>query len=159
VACTISRRTALAPDVAFGALTDLAEHTRHVPLTDVEVPPGGLTLGTEVVAWTRLGPLAAADRMLVTALEPGRHLRLVKTGRFLHGWADISVRPDPDAPGGSSVVWSEELWLPGLKRLTRPIGDRLGAVLFTRVVDGVLARAGTPAGPRARPAVGDGDVA
>lgn len=159
MACTISRRTALAPDVAFGALTDLAEHTRHVPLTDVEVPPGGLTLGTEVVAWTRLGPLAAADRMLVTALEPGRHLRLVKTGRFLHGWADISVRPDPDAPGGSSVVWSEELWLPGLKRLTRPIGDRLGAVLFTRVVDGVLARAGTPAGPRARPAVGDGNVA
>lgn len=142
MACTITRRTSLAPDIAWAALTDLAEHTRHVPLTDVEVPAGGLALGTEVVAWTRLGPLALADRMLVTALEPGRRLRLVKTGRFLHGWADISVRPDPDAPGGSLVVWSEELWLPGLKTLTRPIGDPLARRLFTGVVDGVLARAG-----------------
>lgn len=141
MACTISRRTSLAPDVAWSALTDLAEHTEHVPFTDVEVPAGGLALGTEVVAWTRLGPLAVADRMLVTALVPGRRLRLVKTGRFLHGWADITVRPDPDTPGGSRVVWSEELWLPGLKTLTRPIGDRLALVLFSRVVDGVLARA------------------
>lgn len=140
MACTIRRRSALPPHIVWSALTDLAEHTRHVPLTDVEVPPGGLTLGAEVVAWTRLGPLAAADRMLVTAIEPGRRLRLVKTGRFLHGWADISVRPDPDPSGGSCVVWSEELWLPGLKRLTRPVGDRLAQVLFARVVDGVLAR-------------------
>jgi hypothetical protein len=159
VACTISRRTALAPDVAWSALTDLAEHTTHVPLTDVEVPAGGLALGAEVVAWTRLGPLAAADRMLVTALEPGRHLRLVKTGRFLHGWADITVRPDPKAPGGSWVVWSEELWLPGLKTLTRRIGDRLGAVLFTRVVDGVLARAASRAGPQPTAPPDDGAVA
>ena len=71
VAFTVSRRTPLAPEVAWSALTDLAEHTRDVPLTDVEVPDGGLVLGAEVVAWTRLGPLAAADRMLVTALEPG----------------------------------------------------------------------------------------
>ena len=148
MAFSVSRRTALAPGVAWSALTDLAEHTRHVPLTDLEVPPGGLSLGTEVVAWTRLGPLAAADRMLVTALEPGRRLRLVKTGRFLHGWAEITVAADPDAPGGSLVSWTEELWLPGLRRLTRPAGDRLGAVLFSRVVDGLLARAA--AGERSR---------
>ena len=71
MAFTVSRRTPLAPEVAWSALTDLAEHTRDVPLTDVQVPAGGLVLGAEVVAWTRLGPLAAADRMLVTALEPG----------------------------------------------------------------------------------------
>ena len=143
MAFTVSRRTNLAPGVAWSALTDLAEHTRHVPLTDVEVPPGGLALGAEVVAWTRLGPLAVADRMLVTALEPGRRLRLVKTGRFLHGWADISVDDDPATPGGSLVAWVEELWLPGLRRLTRPLGDRLGPLLFSRVVDGLLARAAT----------------
>lgn len=146
MAFTISRRTHLAPGVAWSALTDLAEHTRHVPLTDVEVPPGGLALGAEVVAWTRLGPLAVADRMLVTALEPGRRLRLVKTGRFLHGWADIRVDDDPATPGGSLVEWVEELWLPGLRPLTRPLGDRLGPLLFSRVVDGLLARAAT--GPR-----------
>ena len=140
----------LAPEAAWSALTDLAEHTRHVPLTDLEVPEGGLGLGTEVVAWTRLGPFAAADRMLVTALEPGRRLRLVKTGRFLHGWAEIRVDADPVAPQRlARSSWTEELWLPGLRRLTRPAGDRLGAVLFSRVVDGLLARA--VAGDRSAP--------
>ena len=141
MAFTVRRRTPLLPEDAWAALTDLAEHTRHAPLTDLEVPATGLALGTEVVAWTRLGPFAAADRMLVTALEPGRRLRLVKTGRFLRGWAEITVAADPVAPTGSLVGWTEELWLPGLRRLTRPAGDRLGAVLFSRVVDGLLARA------------------
>ena len=152
MAFTVRRRIALAPEVAWSALTDLAEHTRHVPLTDVEVPPAGLQLGSEVVAWTRLGPLRAADRMLVTALEPVHRLRLVKTGRFLGGWAEITVVGDPGDPtsrglSGSSVEWTEELWLPGLRRLTRPVGDRLGAVLFARVVDEVLARAGERGAP------------
>ena len=74
MAFTVTRRTPLAPERAFAAVSDLAEHTRHVPLTDVAVPDGGLVLGAEVVAWTRLGPLRAADRMLVTALDPGRRL-------------------------------------------------------------------------------------
>ena len=141
MAFTVLRRTPLAPDLAWSAVTDLAEHTRDVPLTDVVVPAGGLVLGAEVVAWTRLGPLAAADRMLVTAVEPGRRLRLVKVGRLLRGWAEITVLPDEESPGGSRVEWVEELWLPGLRRVTRPLGDRLGAGLFARVVDGVLARA------------------
>ncbi|WP_377640882.1 SRPBCC family protein [Oryzobacter terrae] len=141
MAFTVTRSTPLAAERAFAAVSDLAEHTRHVPLTDVEVPEGGLALGAEVVAWTRLGPLRAADRMLVTALEPGRRLRLVKTGRFLHGWADIEVGPDPQAPGGSLVVWTEEIWLPGLRRLSRPLGDRIGPLLFGRVVDGLVRRA------------------
>ena len=79
--------------------------------------------------------------LTITALEPGRRLRLVKTGRFLHGWADIEVGPDPQAPGGSRVEWTEEIWLPGLRRLTRPLGDRLGPLLFGPVVEGVLHRA------------------
>jgi len=138
MAFTIRRRTTLAPEAAWAAVTDLPRHTRHVPLTDVEVRGDGLALGTEVVAVTRLGPLAAADRMLVTAVEPGRRLRLVKTGWFLRGWADIEVT---GSGGSTEVVWTEELWLPGLKRLTRPLGDRLGPMLFARVVDGLLADA------------------
>ena len=39
------------------------------------------------------------------------------------------------------MTWTEELWLPGLRRVTRPAGDRLGSPLFSRVVDGLLARA------------------
>ncbi len=143
MAFTISRSTPLAPDRAWAAVSDLAEHTRHVPFTDVQVPDEGLRLGAEVVAWTHLGPLRVADRMLVTALTPGRRLRLVKTGRLLHGWADIVVTDGPGAPGGSQVEWTEEIWLPGLRRATRPLGDRLGPVLFGRVVDGLLRRAET----------------
>lgn len=155
MAFTVTRQTPLAPDRAFAAVSDLAEHTRHVPLTDVAVPEHGVTLGSEVVAWTRLGPLRVADRMLVTALDPGRRLRIVKTGRWLRGWADIEVVADPSAPGATTVSWREELWLPGLRPLTRPLGDRLGALLFGRLVDGLLRRAEAeavrPAGPQGAP--------
>lgn len=140
MAFTVRRATALPRERAWSVVTDLPEHTRHVPLTDVAVPEGGLVLGAEVSAVTRLGPVAGADRMLVTALEPGRRLRLVKTGWFLRGWADITVEASADG-AGSEVVWTEELWLPGLRRLTRPVGDRLGPLLFGRVVDGLLAGA------------------
>ena len=136
MAFTIHRGTRLGRARAWDALTDLRSHTRHVPLTEVEVHGPELALGTEVVAVTRIGPLAAADRMLVTALAPGRRLRLVKTGWLLRGWADIEVT---ERPGGVEVDWTEELWLPGLRRLTRPLGDLLGPLLFGRVVDGLLA--------------------
>ncbi|MGL5866590.1 MAG: SRPBCC family protein [Dermatophilaceae bacterium] len=140
VAFTVIRTTRLAPVVAWATMTDLAEHTRHVPLTSVQMPPSGLRLGAEVAAVTRCGPLAVADTMLVTVLDPGRRLRLVKTGRPVRGWAEITVEP---ADGeGSRVTWREELWLPGLRWATRPLGDRLGAVLFGRVVDGLLRAAG-----------------
>ncbi len=135
MAFTVRRSTTLPRASAWAAVTDLPAHTRHVPLTAVTVPHDGLALGSEVCAVTRLGPLAGADRMLVTALDPGRRLRLVKTGWFLRGWADITVE---DEVGGSRVVWTEELWLPGLRRLTTPVGDRLGPLLFGPVVDGLV---------------------
>ena len=145
MAFTVVRRTPLVPEVAWSAVADLAEQTRDVPLTTMEVPPGDLVLGAEVVAWTRVGPLGFADRMLVTGLERGRRLRFVKTGRVLRGWADITVDADPEAPGGARVTWTEELWLRGLRRLTRPAGDRLGPRLFGRILDTVLDRAAADA--------------
>lgn len=135
MAFTVHRVTRLPASAAWEAVTDLSRHTRHVPLTRVLPPAGGLALGAEVSAVTRLGPLAAADRMLVTALQPGHRLRLVKTGWLLRGWAEITVT---DAADGSQVEWTEELWLPGLRRLTRPVGDRLGAVLFGRVLESLV---------------------
>ncbi|MGL5817223.1 MAG: SRPBCC family protein [Phycicoccus sp.] len=143
MAFAVVRSTDLAPADAWAVITDLAEHARHVPLTSMKVPPSGLHLGAEVAAVTGVGPLAVTDTMLVTMLEPGRRLRLVKTGRLLHGWAEITV--DPEGGEGSRVTWREELWLPGLRWATRPVGDRLGAVLFGRVVDGLLEAAGQSA--------------
>ena len=40
MAFTVSRGTALAPEVAWSAVTDLAEHARDVPLTEVQVAEG-----------------------------------------------------------------------------------------------------------------------
>lgn len=138
MAFTITRHTTAPAAAAWDAVSDLAEHSRHVPLTTVRVPDGGLVLGSEVVARTGVGPLGFADRMLVTGIEPGKRLRLVKTGLWLRGWAEITVEPDGD---GSRVLWMEELWLPGLRLLTRPLGDRLGPVLFAPVVEALLAGA------------------
>ncbi len=157
MAFTVSRSTPLAPEVAWSAVTDLAEHTRDVPFTDVQAPAGGLVLGAEVIAWTRLGPLAVADRMLVTVLDPGRRLRLVKVGRLLRGWADITVRTDPERPDGALVDWTEELWLPGLRRTDPssrgPCGtDRLRPCRRRRAGPGCRRRPGCraadPAGER-----------
>ena len=50
MAFTIRRTTTLPREVAFSVVTDLPEHTRHVPLTDVAVPEGGIVLGAEVNA-------------------------------------------------------------------------------------------------------------
>ena len=137
MAFTVSRRTALAPEAAWSALTDLAEHTRHVPLTDVEVPAGGLRARRR---GRRLDPARPARGRRPDA----RHRPSSRAagcawsrpaGSCAAGPTSAST-PDPVAPGGSLVSWTEELWLPGLRRVTRPAGDRLGAVLFSRVVDG-----------------------
>jgi len=138
VAFTLVRRARVPAHRAWDAVSDLAEHTRHVPLTAVRVSGPGLVLGSEVVARTGLGPVGFADRMLVPGIAPGTRLRLVKTGLWLRGWAEITVEEDGE---GSRVQWVEELWLPGLRRLTRPLGDRLGPLLFGPVLDGLLAGA------------------
>ena len=143
MAFTISRRTTASASAAWGAVSDLAEHSRHVPLTDVRVPAGPLVLGSEVVARTGIGPIGFSDRMLITGIEPGARLRMVKTGLWLHGWAEITVDTDGD---GARVVWVEELWVPGLRLLTRALGDRLGPLLFGPVIDALLDRV-TPTRP------------
>ncbi|MEO7422358.1 MAG: SRPBCC family protein [Ornithinibacter sp.] len=138
MAFTITRNTTVTATAVWDAVSDLAAHSRHVPLTEVRVPDGGLVLGSEIVARTGVGPLGFADRMLVTGIEPGDRLRLVKTGLWLRGWAEITVEPDGD---GARVVWVEELWLPGMRLLTKSLGDRLGPLLFGPVLDALLAGA------------------
>jgi hypothetical protein len=138
VSFTVRRESDLPPQSAFAALSDLAAHGAFVPLTDVSVVDAQLAVGGEVRAVTRLGPLRLTDRMRVTVLDPGRRLRLVKTGWVLDGWADIRVTERPG--GGSIVEWTEELWLPGLGP-TRYLGDLLGPSLFGPTVDGLLAGA------------------
>lgn len=135
MAFTVTRTTSAAPEEAWRRVSDLARHTEHVPLTTVAVPKGGVRLGAEVRARTALGPVGFVDSMLVTRWEPPRVLRIVKTGRLLAGWAEITVEPHGQ---GSHVTWREELWLRGARRVSVGLGDLAGPRLFAGVLDDLL---------------------
>lgn len=135
MAFTVTRTTSAAPEDVWRRVSDLARHTQHVPLTTVAVPESGVRLGAEVRARTALGPVGFVDAMLVTRWEPPRVLRIVKTGRLLAGWAEITVEPHGQ---GSHVTWHEELWLRGARRVTAGLGDVAGPRLFAGVLDALL---------------------
>ncbi|MEU1787328.1 SRPBCC family protein [Streptomyces sparsogenes] len=137
----IERPSPLPAEEAWRRLTAWERHGALVPFTTVTVrtaPPTGV--GTVVVAHTRLGRLRFDDPMEVVAWQPpegdrpGR-CRLEKRGTQMRGWAALEVSP---SPGGSSVLWLEEIrprWLPrGFDPLTRAAGQ----AVFGRVVTGLL---------------------
>lgn len=127
------------PDAAWALITDWPAHGRWIPLTVVTIDgdsPGRSGLGTRFTGRTGLGPLGFDDPMTVTEWQPpagasdGR-CRLVKRGRWISGWAEISVSP---RPGGCRLVWTEDIqprWTP---RFADPVVSRIGRVLF----DGTL---------------------
>jgi carbon monoxide dehydrogenase subunit G len=137
---TVRRTTPLSPEAAFAALTDVRNHAPFVPLTRAEPAPGEPHVGWVFDMVTGRGPARFRDRMVVTAWEPGRRMRVVKTGRPVDGWADLRVRP---AGAGAIVEWQVELGVrvPGLVRLSRRIGDAAAPAMYGAVVDGVLAEA------------------
>ncbi|MGW0735764.1 SRPBCC family protein [Streptomyces sp. NPDC002851] len=143
----IDRRSPLTPHEAWRRVTDWRRHAAQVPLTRTVVltaPPTGL--GTRFVARTGLGRLAFDDPMEVTewapptATAPQGRCRLVKTGSFLTGWAEIEVRPPADdAATGSYVVWREELRVARLPRFLDPLTARVGRVVFGLALRRLLA--------------------
>ncbi|HYN28951.1 MAG TPA: SRPBCC family protein [Dermatophilaceae bacterium] len=145
---TVRRTTPLAPEQAFAALTDVRRHAPFVPLTRAEPAAGPPHVGWFFDMVTGRGPLRVRDRMVVTAWEPGRRMRVVKTGRPIDGWADLRVRP---AGAGAIVEWQVELGVraPGLARLSRRVGDAVAPAMYAAVVDGVLAEAEAQASARA----------
>jgi hypothetical protein len=140
VSFTVRRTTPLPPEEAFAALTDVRRHAPFVPLTRAEPAPGGPHLGWHFDMVTGRGPLRVRDRMVVTAWEAGRRMRVVKTGRPIDGWADLRVRP---AGAGAIVEWQVELGVrvPGLVGLSRRVGDVAAPAMYEAVVDGVLGEA------------------
>ncbi|MDI3388820.1 SRPBCC family protein [Streptomyces sp. B-S-A8] len=139
----IARRCPLPPAEAWRRVTDWPRHAAQVPLTRTTVltpPPAGH--GTRFVARTGAGRFAFDDPMEVTEWHPpgpgaefGR-CRLVKTGTFLTGWAEIEVRP---LGTGSSVVWREDLRVRRLPRFLDALTARTGRVVFGYALRKVLA--------------------
>ncbi|MDG4859587.1 SRPBCC family protein [Streptomyces sp. T-3] len=130
----VSHSTRLSVQEAWLRVTDWPLHAAQVPLTETVVltdPPA--RAGTRFVARTALGRLGFDDPMEVTVWEPpgpeaaSGHCRLVKTGSFLTGWAEISVRP---RGSGSYVEWREDLRIARLPRLADPLTAVAGRVVF-----------------------------
>jgi len=146
----LTRRSSAPPDVLWDVVTDFAGHAAYFPATRMELDPGEPRLGWALTAVSGVGPLRLTDPMLVTAWDaptPGRpegSFRLVKTGRVLAGWAEVSVRPDGE---GSLLDWAEDVTLRLLPTgLTGPLVRPTSSRLYGRVVDGMVAEAERRAG-------------
>ncbi|WP_156971291.1 SRPBCC family protein [Knoellia sinensis] len=130
------RESPLPPERLWQRLAAIPDHTQAVPLTTTLSGPGSPSNGWAFTVRTALGPFHFDDTMTVESWDPPRLWRVRKTGR-LEGWAEAVVHP---YAGGSRVTWTEELWLgvPGLRRVTTRIGDRVGPWLFGRVLDRIV---------------------
>ncbi|HTZ45455.1 MAG TPA: SRPBCC family protein [Jatrophihabitans sp.] len=129
-------------DLVWALVTDWPAHSRWIPFTEVAVDadsPVRSGLGTRFTGRTALGPVGFDDPMTVTEWQPpdggtpGR-CRVVKRGRWLTGWAEIEVRPEP---GGCRLSWVEDVRTRWTPRWADPVaaaaGDRLFALTLRRI--------------------------
>ncbi|MDF1705140.1 MAG: SRPBCC family protein [Aeromicrobium sp.] len=126
----IVREVPLPPEVAWARITDWPRHARAVPLTAIHRTPDGF------VARTGLGRLGFDDPMRVVENDPPRYCRLVKEGRVVTGHAEIVVEP---TTWGSRVTWRETLHVRGVPRAFSGLERWSSRLLFSRVLDDVLA--------------------
>lgn len=154
---TIERAVAAPPGRVWAVVTDWAGYARWMPLTTMRLDPGATGVGWSFAGLTGVGRLRLRDEMVITDWAPptgegAGTFRLVKTGRLLAGWAEVSVLP---VAGGrqSQLVWREDIVIrPSvLGRLLAPLADRFNRALFARVVDAMAAEAVVASG---RPAPG-----
>lgn len=150
----IERTVAAPPAQVWDVITDWAGHSRWVPLTTMRCDPGPTRIGWSFTGLTGIGRLRFSDVMRITdwappsAGGPGR-FRLVKVGRWLAGWAEVSMVP---IAGGEQtrVLWRENIVIrpTALGRLLAPLTDRVNTVLFTRVIADMAHEAERAAGRR-----------
>lgn len=80
--------------------------------TRVEVAHGdGASVGSQIEAWTGVGPLGFLDTMTITLWDPPRRCEVLHTGAVVkgEGWFEVL-----DLPGGRSrFIWGEALEIPG----------------------------------------------
>jgi uncharacterized protein YndB with AHSA1/START domain len=149
----IERVVAVPPRQVWDLITDWAGYARWMPLTTMRLDPGPTGAGWSFAGLSGVGRLRFSDVMRVTdwsppsGTGPGR-FRLVKVGRLLSGWAEVSVLP---IAGGEQtrLLWRESIVIRPvlLGRLLAPLTDRLNKALFVRVVDAMAAEAVRTAGP------------
>lgn len=117
------RQPVAAPaEVVWAEVVDWPAQGEWMLGTRVEVAEGdGASVGSEVAAFTGIGPVGFLDTMVVTAWDPPRECRVDHTGKVVQGIGVFRV----EARGAreSVFVWREELDLPlgALGRLGWPL--------------------------------------
>jgi uncharacterized protein YndB with AHSA1/START domain len=143
----IERIVAVPPRQMWGIVTDWAGYARWMPLTTMRLDQGPTRVGWSFAGLTGLGRVRFSDVMRVTEWAPPAEtgaaaFRLVKVGRLLAGWAEVSVQP---IAGGEQtrLSWRENIVIRpvALGRLLAPLIDRLNRAVFARVVDAMAAEA------------------
>ncbi|MEP7192057.1 MAG: SRPBCC family protein [Actinomycetota bacterium] len=143
----IERIVAVPTHQLWEVVTDWAGYARWMPLTTMRLDQGPTRVGWSFAGLTGLGRLRFSDQMRVTEWAPPAEtgagsLRLVKVGRLLAGWAEVSVQP---TAGGerTHLLWRENIVIRPifLGRLLTPLADRFNEALFSRVVDAMAAEA------------------
>ncbi len=137
----VTHETSRSPDEAWARLTDWPQHARHVPLTAIKVTTARRDgIGTVFVARTGIGRLGFDDPMEITAWQaPGAggtgRCRLVKRGRVVTGWAQLSVEPTAT---GARATWQEDIRVTGLPKLADSATALTSRLLFGRVLRRLL---------------------
>jgi uncharacterized protein YndB with AHSA1/START domain len=151
----LERIVAVPPQQVWDIITDWAGYARWMPLTTMRLDQGPTRIGWSFAGLTGVGRVRFCDTMRITDWTPPSEagsgaFRLVKTGRPLAGWAEVSVRP---IAGGEQtrLLWRENIVIRPvlLGRLLAPLTDRVNEALFAKVIDEMVAEAVCAFGRRA----------
>jgi uncharacterized protein YndB with AHSA1/START domain len=154
-AFAIERTVAVPPRQVWDIVTDWAAYPRWMPLTTMRLDQGPIRVGWTFAGLTGVGRLRFTDLMRITEWVPPSEettgkFRLVKVGRLLAGWAEVSVLP---VAGGQQtrLLWRESVVIRPipLGRLLAPLADRFNEALFARVIDEMVAEAELASGHHA----------
>jgi uncharacterized protein YndB with AHSA1/START domain len=143
----IERVVAVPPQQVWDVITDWAGHARWIPLTTMRVDQGPTRVGFSFAGLTGIGRVRFADVMRITEWDPPSdagpgEFRLVKVGRLLAGWAEVSVQPLHDGEQ-TRLLWRENIVIRPvpLGRLLAPLSDRVSRAMFSRVIGEMAAEA------------------
>lgn len=97
--------------VVWDAVVDWPAQGEWMLGTDVRVQHGdGVSVGSELAAFSGVRPLGFLDTMVITEWDPPRRCVVRHTGRLVRGDGIFVVLPA--GPRAATFVWREELDLP-----------------------------------------------
>jgi uncharacterized protein YndB with AHSA1/START domain len=106
----VAVETAAPAETLFATLVDWPRHSEWMFLTSAVVESGdGRSAGSTLAAFTGVGRVGFLDTMEITEWRAPEFVSVTHTGLFVRGTGWFRITP---TPGGSRIVWAEELELP-----------------------------------------------